>query len=166
MSTANMTITEAMHDTYWGGGGGGVAPNIGKYTKPTKFLCRNQIGKLLHSIRSEVQESVSKYCSSYSGFIFPKPPTHEKPDMSSLSNSALLTTPPFDVTKKHDLLKMRYKNTTHYIFKQKQPKLLYSTTQLMHIHNKSHLHMNLSLHVLHSDLAQNQLKMCSTGNFG
>ena len=45
MSTANMTIVEATQDTYWVVG---MAPNIAQHTKPTKFLGRNQLGKLLH----------------------------------------------------------------------------------------------------------------------
>ena len=65
MSTANMTIAEAMQDTYWEVD---VAPNIAQHAKPTK---------LLHFIHSEAQESVDKDGSSYDGFIFPKPPTHE-----------------------------------------------------------------------------------------
>ena len=107
MSTANMTIAEATQDTYWGVD---VAPNIAQHTKPTKFLDINQLGILLHLICSEVQESVDKDGSSYDGFIFPKPPTHENTDVPPLWNSALedlLTTPPFDVTKKHDLLKIK-----------------------------------------------------------
>ena len=103
MSTANMTIAEATQDTYWGVG---VAPNIAQHTKPTKFLGRNQLGKLLHLIRSEVQESVDKDGSSYYGFIFPL--THENSDVPLISNcdhEDILTTPPCEVTKKHDLLK-------------------------------------------------------------
>ena len=85
-----------------------MAPNIEQHTKPTKFLGRNQLGKLIHLIRSEVQESADKEGSSYAGFIFPNPTTHENYDVPPLSYSALedpLTTPPFDVTRKHDLLK-------------------------------------------------------------
>ena len=105
MSTANMTIAEAMQNTYWGVG---VAPNIAQHTKPTKFLGRNQLGKLLHLICSVVQESVDKDGSSYDGFIFPKPLTHENSDVPLLSNCDLediQTTPPCEVTKKHDILK-------------------------------------------------------------
>ena len=105
MSTANMTIAEATQDTYWGVD---MAPNIARHTKPTKFLGRNQLGKLLHLIRSEVQKSVDKDGSSYDGFIFPKPLTHENSDVPLLSNcdhEDILTTPPCEVTKKHDLLK-------------------------------------------------------------
>ena len=93
-----------------------MAPNIAQHTKPTKFLCRNQPGKLLHLIHSEVQESANKDGSSYDGFIFPQPPTHQNSDVPPLSNSALediLTTPPFDVTKKHFKNKVQQQDSFH-----------------------------------------------------
>ena len=65
-----------------------MAPKIAQPTKPTKFLYRNQLGKLLQLIRSAVHESVNKDGSSYNGFMFPKPPAHENPDVTSLSSSA------------------------------------------------------------------------------
>ena len=42
-------MTEATHDMFCGVG---AAPNLGKQTKPDKFLGENQLGKVLHRIRN------------------------------------------------------------------------------------------------------------------
>jgi len=51
MSSEGMTIAEATQDIFWGVG---VAPNLAQHTKPSKFLGRNQLGRLLMSLRDTV----------------------------------------------------------------------------------------------------------------
>ena len=151
-----------------GGGGGGVvvAPNIAQHTALIKFLGRNQLGKLLHLIRSEVQESADKDGSPYNGLIFTKPSTHENSDVPLLSNSALedlLTTPPCEVTKKHDLLenKVQQQDSLHLQTKTNKMTVLNDS-----IDAYSQQLTSSHVHVLHPDLAQNRKKMWSNGNYG
>ena len=54
MSTAGMTIAEATSDMFWGVG---VAPNLAQYTKPSKFLGLNQLGKCLMVLRDTDQKT-------------------------------------------------------------------------------------------------------------
>ena len=48
LSTEGMTICEATSCNYWGVG---VAPNLAQYTKPSKFLGQNHMGKIQMALR-------------------------------------------------------------------------------------------------------------------
>ena len=53
-----MTVAEATQDVFFFGGWGVVcaAPNLVQQTKPDKFLGENQLGKVLHRIRTQVEQ--------------------------------------------------------------------------------------------------------------
>ena len=54
LSTEGMTICEATSCDYWGVG---VAPNLAQYTKPSKFLGKNHMGKLQMALRIHVSQN-------------------------------------------------------------------------------------------------------------
>ena len=51
MCTEGSTIAEATQDLFWGVG---VAPNLAQFTRPSRFLGKNQLGRALMSIRNYV----------------------------------------------------------------------------------------------------------------
>ena len=51
MCREGSTITEATQYLFWGVG---VAPNLAQFTRPSRLLCKNQLGRALMSIRNYV----------------------------------------------------------------------------------------------------------------
>ena len=51
LSTNGQTIAEATQDAFWGVA---AAPNLAQFTKPNKFLGRNQLGQLLMTLRDAI----------------------------------------------------------------------------------------------------------------
>ena len=98
MATAGMTVAEATHDMFWGVG---AAPNLVQQTKPDKFLEENQLGKVLHRIRTQVEQLTAINNSSHDSIVLDMPATPPPPrellstiDTSSSPPSSPVHVPP------------------------------------------------------------------------
>ena len=97
MSTAGMAVAEATQDMFWGVG---AAPNLVQQTKPGKFLGENQLGKVLHRIRTQVDQLTPINNSSHDYIVLdmPAPPSEL---LSTIDTSSSPPSSPVKVTRVH-----------------------------------------------------------------
>ena len=97
MSTAGMTVAEATQDMFWGVG---AAPNLVQQTKPDKFIGENQLGKVLHRIRTQVEQLTAINNSSHDCIVLdmPAPPSEL---LCTIDTSSSPPSSPVKVTRVH-----------------------------------------------------------------
>ena len=89
LCTEGSTIAEATHDLLWWVG---VAPNLAQFTRPSRFLGKNKLGRALMSIRNSV--SLNEFTKSDDIFTHLGPPINLA---SSSPASTSVTVNPFSL---------------------------------------------------------------------
>ena len=97
MSTAGMTVAKATQDMFWGVG---AAPNLVQQTKPDKFLGENQLGKVLHRIRTQVEQLTAINNSSHDYIVLDMPAPHSEL-LSTIDTFSSPPSSPVKVTRVH-----------------------------------------------------------------